>query len=125
MQADDCRIVVACTQLRTQVAHGADARKNRDFAAGQQRKKLLRAAEKAGVSGENDGKGPAFGMRADRRSDVLRGNGVAGLLPGTRDGVQHALRADETVGFLNCLADGGELKALAAGTDAGKEDLRG
>ena len=49
----------------------------------------------------------------------------AGLLPGTRDGVQHALRADETVRFLNCLADGGELKALAAGTDAGKEDLRG
>ena len=64
-------------------------------------------------------------MRADRRSDVLRGNGVAGLLPGTRDGVQLALRADESVGFLNCLADGGELKALAAGTDADKEDLRG
>ena len=124
MQADDCGVVIADAEARAEIAHGAEPRERCDLAAAQQRKELLRAAEKAGVAREHNGKDPAGRPGVYGGGDVLRRDGGAGLLAGTRHGVQHPARADQALCPPDGVADAVCLGVLASRADAGKIDFR-
>ena len=117
-------ILIGGSEPGAQIGQRAQTRQHRRVAAIQQGQQLFRAAEETGIAGHNHRKAAVLPVGADKVHNILRRNGVAGVLSRPRHSLQHPFCADETVRRLNGFTDLVGHSLPAAGADADNPHLR-
>ena len=117
-------ILIGGPEPGAQIGQRAQTRQHRRVAALQQGQQLFRAAEEAGIAGHDHREAAVLPVGADKVRNILRRNGVAGVLSRPRHSLQHPFCADETVRRLNGFTDLTGHSLPAAGADADDPHLR-
>ena len=117
-------ILIGGPEPGAQIGQRAQTRQHRRVAALQQGQQLFRAAEEAGIAGHDHCEAAVLPVGADKVRNILRRNGVAGVLSRPRHSLQHPFCTDETVRRLNGFTDLTGHSLPAAGADADDPHLR-